>query len=82
MAESEIEPDVEMEELRAELARLREAVAERTQEMRDAVRERAAVVRENPGTFASALVLGGLIGLLVGTALSHTEPPHRRWMHW
>lgn len=82
MADTDSERDVEMEELRAELARLREAIADRSQQLRDVVGERAAVVRDNPGTFASTFVLGGLVGLLIGAALSHAQPSRNRWLDW
>lgn len=36
------------------------------------------IVQDNPGTVSSALLVGGLIGLLVGMALGR-EPPRRRW---
>lgn len=78
VAASDGERDVEMEELRAELARLREAIAERAQDVRDAVAERTMVVRENPGLFSTALVVGGIVGFMVGMALGRSEPP-RRW---
>jgi TolA-binding protein len=36
-------------------------------------------VQGNPGTVSSALVVGGIIGLVVGMALGRSEAPHRRW---
>ena len=46
-----------------------------------AVRAKAQTVSEavqgNPGTVSSALVVGGIIGLLVGMTMSRSETPHR-----
>lgn len=75
---SEPERDIEMEELREELARLKEALSDRMQEARELVSERAALVRENPATFSAALVLGGAIGLMLGLALGG-DSGHKRW---
>jgi hypothetical protein len=37
------------------------------------------IVQDNPGTVSSALLLGGIVGLLVGMALGRSEETHRRW---
>jgi hypothetical protein len=71
--------DPEMDELRREIANLKAAVAERAQDVNEALRARAAVVRDNPGTVSTAFVIGGIIGLLVGMALGQSEHGHRRW---
>ncbi|MGC4023981.1 MAG: hypothetical protein QM744_01675 [Mesorhizobium sp.] len=75
---SESERDIEMEELREELARLKEAIAGRMEEARDVLADRAAVVRENPATFSAALVLGGVIGLMIGMTVGQQDR-HRWW---
>jgi len=75
---SDTERDIEMEELREEIARLKEAITGRMEEARDALAERASVVRENPATFSAALVIGGAIGLMIGMALGQQDR-HRRW---
>lgn len=91
---SDGERDIELEELKAEIAKLKAALAERAQEFKDAASERATraaeairtqaqavsgAVRDNPRTAISALVVGGIIALLVVKAMNHSEPPPRRW---
>ena len=74
--------DAEMDELRREVANLKAAIAERTEDVTEALRVRAEVVRNNPGTVSAAMVFGGVIGLLIGLALGQAEHGHRRWHDW
>jgi len=73
--------DEQMDELKREIAKLKEALAERAQGVYDAaaeaVRSQAVVARDNPGTIATAVVFGGIIGLLLGYALGQSEPSTR-----
>ena len=56
-----------------------EGAAAKASQATEALRTQAGVVRENPVTFSSAFLLGGVFGLLVGMAMNHWEPPPRRW---
>ena len=76
---SEPERDIEMEELREEITRLKEAVAGRIEEAKEAFSERATFVRENPKTFTAALMVGGLVGLLVGIGIGRSRDRHGKW---
>lgn len=80
----------EIDHLKREFANLKAAIAERAQDVVDGVEERASratealraqagVVRDNPGTISTAFVLGGIMGILLGMALSNWEQPPRRW---
>jgi F0F1-type ATP synthase assembly protein I len=82
--------DEDMAELKREIANLKAAIAERAQDVYDSAAERASrtsdalraqagVVRENPATFSSAFVAGGILGLLIGMALGPSQPAPRRW---
>ena len=81
MAENVDKPtdDAEMDELRREVANLKAAIAERAEQVNEALRARAEVVRDNPGTISAAMVVGGMIGVLVGLALGQAEHSHHRW---
>ncbi len=80
----------EIANLKHEISRLRDAFAERrddlvggaqraTQAVRDQASAVGTAVRENPGTVSSAFVLGGIVGVLVGLALSQVERSPRSW---
>ena len=82
--------DEDMAELKREIANLKAAIAERAQDVydsasdrasksTDALRAQAGVVRENPATFSSAFVVGGIIGLLIGMALGPSQTAPRHW---
>jgi len=58
---------------------LYDSAAEQASRATQALREQAGVVRDNPGTISSAFVLGGIVGVLLGLALSASEPASRRW---
>jgi Mg2+ and Co2+ transporter CorA len=36
-------------------------------------------VQQNPGTVSSAMVLGGVLGVLLGIAIAKSSEPERRW---
>jgi chromosome segregation ATPase len=36
-------------------------------------------VQQNPGTISSAMVLGGLLGVLLGIVIAKNSEPERRW---
>lgn len=76
---SDPERDIEMEELREELARLKEALGDRLEQVRAVVDERVNVVRDNPATFSAALVIGGIVGLFVGMAVGQSDRRAERW---
>ncbi|TIP04239.1 MAG: hypothetical protein E5X76_21215 [Mesorhizobium sp.] len=38
-------------------------------------------VQQNPGTFSTAMLIGGLVGLLAGMAISRTSDPEPDWLH-
>ncbi|TIV67216.1 MAG: hypothetical protein E5V89_24590 [Mesorhizobium sp.] len=38
-------------------------------------------VQHNPGTFSTAVALGGVIGVLVGLALARSSQPEPDWFH-
>ena len=78
-AENKPTNDPEMDELRREIANLKAAIAERAEDVTQALRAQAGVVRDNPGTISTAMIFGGIIGLLIGLALGQSEPSHRRW---
>ena len=61
--------DEDLDELKREIANLKAAIAEQSEDVSQALRDRARVVRDNPGTVSGAMVFGGVIGLLVGLAL-------------
>ena len=72
--------DPEMDRLKAEIENLKAAIAERANDVNDAVRARAEAVRSNPGTHGAALLIGGAIGVLIGMALGQSErPKHHNW---
>ena len=58
---------------------LYDGAAEGASRAAQALRTQAGVVRDNPGTVSSAFVLGGIVGLLLGLAISSYEAPPRRW---
>jgi ElaB/YqjD/DUF883 family membrane-anchored ribosome-binding protein len=58
---------------------LYDSAAAQAERASQALRAQAGVVRDNPGTISFAFVLGGVIGLLLGMAISAAEPPTRRW---
>ncbi|OHV89544.1 hypothetical protein ORS3428_14995 [Mesorhizobium sp. ORS 3428] len=40
-------------------------------------------VQENPGTISSAVVMGGLVGVLIGLAMARSARPDPDWFrHW
>ena len=55
-----------------------EGASRATRALRAQAQTVSGVVQDNPGTVSTALFVGGIIGLLVGMALSR-EPTHRRW---
>lgn len=71
----------EVARLKQELANLREAFAERADDVVQGASRAAQVVtqpiRDHPGT--SGLLLGGLVGLLVGIAIGQSEHRSRTW---
>jgi F0F1-type ATP synthase assembly protein I len=83
------DPDINNEQgddtdgLRRELANLRAVLAERRDDMIAAAsRGTQAIVtpiKQNPGVVASAFVMGGIVGLLVGLALGQSEERSRHW---
>ncbi|TPL00289.1 hypothetical protein FJ567_15105 [Mesorhizobium sp. B2-4-16] len=38
-------------------------------------------VQQNPGTFSTAMLIGGLVGLLAGMAISRNSDPEPDWLH-
>jgi chromosome segregation ATPase len=36
-------------------------------------------VQQNPGAISSAMVLGGMLGVLLGIAIARSSEPERRW---
>ena len=58
---------------------LYDSAAEQAARAGQTLRAQAGVVRDNPGTISSAFVLGGIVGVLLGLALSSSEPAPRRW---
>ncbi|MBZ9816709.1 hypothetical protein [Mesorhizobium sp. CA7] len=38
-------------------------------------------VQQNPGTFSTAMLIGGLVGLLAGMAISRSSAPEPDWLH-
>ena len=56
-----------------------EGATRATQALRTKAQTVSGVVHDNPGTVSAALLVGGIIGLLVGMALSPSEATHRRW---
>jgi hypothetical protein len=36
-------------------------------------------VQQNPGTISSAMVLGGVFGVLLGIVIAKSSEPERRW---
>jgi len=81
-AQSDSDLANEVARLKAELANLRDALAERADDVvQGASRAASAAVqpiRNNPGT--AGLLLGGVIGLLVGLAIGQqTEQRSRHW---
>ncbi|MBZ9851716.1 hypothetical protein LB565_27380 [Mesorhizobium sp. CA14] len=38
-------------------------------------------VQQNPGTFSTAMLIGGLVGLLAGMAISRNADPEPDWLH-
>ena len=56
-----------------------EGASRARQALRTKAQTVSGVVQDNPGTVSSALLVGGIIGLLVGMALSPSEAAHRRW---
>jgi ElaB/YqjD/DUF883 family membrane-anchored ribosome-binding protein len=73
----------ETDGLRRELANLRAVLAERRDDMVAAAsRATQAVVtpvRENPGIVGSVFILGGIVGLLIGLAISQSDQRSRHW---
>ncbi len=80
----------EIANLKREISRLKGALSDRAEDVvgsasraAQAVKTQASAVsgavRENPGTVSSAFVLGGIVGLLVGMALSGSENSPRHW---
>jgi ElaB/YqjD/DUF883 family membrane-anchored ribosome-binding protein len=73
----------EADGLRRELANLRAVLAERRDDMVAAAsRATQAVVtpvRENPGIVGSVFIIGGIVGLLIGLAISQSDQSSRRW---
>lgn len=71
----------EVARLKAELANLRDALAERAGDVvQGASRAAQAAVqpiRNHPG--AAGLLIGGLVGLLVGLAIGQSEQRSRHW---
>jgi hypothetical protein len=37
-------------------------------------------VQQNPGTFSTAMLIGGLVGLLAGMAISRNADPEPDWL--
>jgi hypothetical protein len=56
-----------------------ERASRATQALRATAKNVSGIVQESPGTVSSALLAGGIIGLLLGMALSKTQSDHRRW---
>lgn len=80
----------EVANLKREISRLKDAFSDRADDIvsgasraTQAVRTQASAVsgavRENPGTVSSAFVLGGIVGLLIGMALSGSEHSPKHW---
>ncbi len=73
----------ETDGLRRELANLRAVLAERRDDMVAAAsRATQAVVtpvRENPGIVGSVFIMGGIVGLLIGLAISQSDQRSRNW---
>ncbi|TPJ76071.1 hypothetical protein FJ419_20130 [Mesorhizobium sp. B2-6-2] len=38
-------------------------------------------VQQNPGTFSTAMLIGGLVGLLAGMAISRSSAAEPDWLH-
>ena len=87
------ELDLEMDDLRREFANLKAAIGQRADAIYEGAADKAAratqalksqaqsvgeAVRDNPGTVSSAFVFGGLVGLLIGLAISEAETKR----HW
>ncbi|UVK37618.1 hypothetical protein LHFGNBLO_004681 [Mesorhizobium sp. AR10] len=50
-----------------------------TQQLRSQAHTVSDTVQQNPGTISSALVLGGMLGILLGIAIAKSSEPERRW---
>lgn len=49
------------------------------QQLRTQAHTVSETVKDNPGTISSAMLLGGIIGVLVGWAIAHHADRHHRW---
>ncbi len=50
-----------------------------TRDLRRRATEVSEVVRDNPGTISSAVILGGVVGLALGLLFAQASEPRRRW---
>jgi hypothetical protein len=50
-----------------------------TRQMRSQAQAVSDTVQENPGTISTALVLGGLLGVLLGIAIARSSESDHRW---
>ena len=50
-----------------------------TQQLRSQAQTVSDTVQQNPGTISSAMVLGGMLGVLLGIAIAKSSEPERRW---
>jgi hypothetical protein len=50
-----------------------------TRQLRSQAHTVSDTVQQNPGTISSAMVLGGMMGVLLGIAIARSSEPERRW---